>query len=422
MRVTIERSRVFGTLEAPPSKSMAHRLLICAGLAEGRSVIDRVDPSQDVLATARALEALGARVRLEEGRAVVDGCGGRLTAPDGPVDCGESGSTLRFFIPLLAGCGRPVRLLGHGRLMQRPQDVYARLFERQGLPFSQTQQELTLCGPLRPGEYRVEGGVSSQFISGLLLALPLLDGDSVLQVTPPFESQSYVALTLRAMADFGVLVRREGNIFFIPGNQRYRPRNGAVEGDASQAAFPAVLGAVKGGITVTGLREDSCQGDRVIFDILRRCGAGMTAVPGGWRFEKQPLRAVDIDLADCPDLGPILMVLGLFCEGETVIRNAGRLRVKESDRIAAMQQEVEKLGGRIEAEGGTVRVRGASLHGAPDLAGHNDHRVVMALTVAALAADVPVCIQEAEAVRKSWPDFFARMQQLGAEVKTDGTT
>ena len=422
MRVTIERSRVFGTLEAPPSKSMAHRLLICAGLAEGRSVIDRVDPSQDVLATARALEALGARVRLEEGRAVVDGCGGRLTAPDGPVDCGESGSTLRFFIPLLAGCGRPVRLLGPGRLMQRPQDVYARLFERQGLPFSQTQQELTLCGPLRPGEYRVEGGVSSQFISGLLLALPLLDGDSVLQVTPPFESQSYVALTLRAMADFGVLVRREGNIFFIPGNQRYRPRNGAVEGDASQAAFPAVLGAVKGGITVTGLREDSCQGDRVIFDILRRCGAGMTAVPGGWRFEKQPLRAVDIDLADCPDLGPILMVLGLFCEGETVIRNAGRLRVKESDRIAAMQQEVEKLGGRIEAEGGTVRVRGASLHGAPDLAGHNDHRVVMALTVAALAADVPVCIQEAEAVRKSWPDFFARMQQLGAEVKTDGTT
>lgn len=422
MRVTIERSRVFGTLEAPPSKSMAHRLLICAGLAEGRSVIDRVDPSQDVLATARALEALGARVRLEEGRAVVDGCGGRLTAPDGPVDCGESGSTLRFFIPLLAGCGRPVRLLGHGRLMQRPQDVYARLFERQGLPFSQTQQELTLCGPLRPGEYRVEGGVSSQFISGLLLALPLLDGDSVLQVTPPFESQSYVALTLRAMADFGVLVRREGNIFFIPGNQRCRPRDGAVEGDASQAAFPAVLGAVKGGITVTGLREDSCQGDRVIFDILRRCGAGMTAVPGGWRFEKQPLRAVDIDLADCPDLGPILMVLGLFCEGETVIRNAGRLRVKESDRIAAMQQEVEKLGGRIEAEGGTVRVRGASLHGAPDLAGHNDHRVVMALTVAALAADVPVCIQEAEAVRKSWPDFFAWMQQLGAEVKTDGTT
>ena len=147
MRVTIERSRVFGTLEAPPSKSMAHRLLICAGLAEGRSVIDRVDPSQDVLATARALEALGARVRLEEGRAVVDGCGGRLTAPDGPVDCGESGSTLRFFIPLLASCGRPVRLLGHGCLMQRPQDVYARLFERQGLPFSQTQQELTLCGP-----------------------------------------------------------------------------------------------------------------------------------------------------------------------------------------------------------------------------------------------------------------------------------
>ena len=180
-----------------------------------------------------------------------------------------------------------------------------------------------------------------------------------------------------------------------------------------------MLGAVKGGVTVTGLREDSCQGDRVIFDILRRCGAGMTAVPGGWRFEKQPLRAVDIDLADCPDLGPILMVLGLFCEGETVIRNAGRLRVKESDRIAAMQQEVEKLGGRIEAEGGTVRVRGASLHGAPDLAGHNDHRVVMALSVAALGAGYTARISGAQAVAKSWPGFFAVLQQLGAGIEVE---
>ena len=419
MRAVIEPGRIGGTLEAPPSKSMAHRLLICAGLAGGESVIDRVDPSQDVRATARALEALGARVRLENGRARVTGCGGALRLPGGPVDCGESGSTLRFLIPLFAGCGGPVRLLGHGRLMQRPQDVYARLFAQQGLPFAQDGDGLCLCGPLRPGEYRVEGGVSSQFISGLLLALPLLSGDSVLRVTSPFESQSYVVLTLAAMEDFGVRVRREQNDFFIPGNQRYLPRDCTVEGDASQAAFFAVLGAVRGGVTVTGLRPDSRQGDRVIFSILRRCGADMTPVPGGWRFEKSALHAVDIDLADCPDLGPILMVLGLFCEGETVIRNAGRLRVKESDRIAAMQREVEKLGGRIEAEGGTVRVRGAALHGAQNLAAHNDHRVVMALAAAALAADVPVCIDGAQAVQKSWPDFFERARELGAEVKTD---
>ena len=422
MKAIIQPGTVSGVLTAPPSKSMAHRLLICAGLAEGESVIDRVDPSQDVQATARALRALGARVELENGRARVTGCGGQLALPQAPVDCGESGSTLRFFIPLFAGCGGPVRLLGHGRLMQRPQDVYARLFAAQNLPFDQSGDGLTLCGPLQPGEYQVDGSVSSQFISGLLLALPLLEGDSVLHVAPPFESQSYVALTLGAMADFGVHIRREGNTFFIPGNQRYTARSAAVEGDASQAAFPAVLGAVRGGVTVTGLREDSCQGDRVIFDILRRCGAAMTAVPGGWRFEKSDLHAVDIDLADCPDLGPILMVLGLFCHGETVIRNAGRLRVKESDRIAAMQQEVEKLGGCIRAEGGTVRVCGAQLHGAQDLAGHNDHRVVMALTVAALAAGVPATIEGAKAVNKSWPDFFARMKELGAEVKTDEGT
>ena len=201
---------------------MAHRLLICAGLAEDRSVIDRVDRPRTYWPRPVRWRHWA---RGSAGRG--PGCGGRLRrppdSPDGPVDCGESGSTLRFFIPLLAGCGRPVRLLGHGRLMQRPQDVYARLFERQGLPFSQTQQELTLCGPLRPGSTGWRGGVSSQFISGLLLALPLLDGDSVLQVTPPFESQSYVALTLRAMADFGVSVRREVKHLFHSGNQRYRP-------------------------------------------------------------------------------------------------------------------------------------------------------------------------------------------------------
>ncbi|WP_367925645.1 3-phosphoshikimate 1-carboxyvinyltransferase [uncultured Ruthenibacterium sp.] len=422
MKAYIEPGRVFGVVTAPPSKSMAHRLLLCAGLAKGQSVIDRVQPSQDILATARALEALGARVDVENGRARVTGCGGHLAVPKGPVDCGESGSTLRFFIPLLAGCGGPVRLLGHGRLMQRPQDVYARLFAQRGLPFSQSGDGLTLCGPLPPGEYRVEGGVSSQFISGLLLALPLLCADSVLHVVPPFESQSYVGLTMAAMADFGVQVRREQNDFFIPGNQHYISRDAAVEGDASQAAFLAVLGSVQGGITVTGLRQDSCQGDRVIFDILRRCGAAMTPVAGGWRFEKSDLHAVDIDLADCPDLGPILMVLGLFCQGETVIRNAGRLRVKESDRIAAMQQEVKKLGGRIEADGDTVRVYPAALHDAANLVGHNDHRVVMALTVAALAARVRAVIDGAQAVQKSWPEVFTQMKQWGAQVKTDERT
>ena len=206
----------------------------------------------------------------------------------------------------------------------------------------------------------------------------------------------------------------------VPGGQAYRPRDMAIEGDWSQAAFPAALGVLAGDVTVTGLEPGTLQGDAVILDILRRCGGRAEAVPGGVRFQKSALHGTKIDLADCPDLGPILMALGLLCEGETVITNAGRLRLKESDRIAAMEQELRKLGGRIESDGGTVTVRRSALHApAGPLWGHNDHRVVMSLTVLAAAAGLPVQIDGAEAVAKSWPGFFAAVRQLGVEVQTD---
>src|SRR5699024_4089527 len=200
----------------------------------------------------------------------------------------------------------------------------------------------------------------------------------------------------------------------------YRPRDLTIEGDWSQAAFPAVLGALAGDVTVAGLEPDTLQGDAVILDILRRCGGRIEPAPGGFRFFKSRLQGARIDLADCPDLGPVLMALGLLCEGETVIVNAGRLRLKESDRIAAMEQELRKLGGWIASDGGTVTVRRSALHPPTGpLWGHNDHRVVMSLTVLAAAAGLPVEIGGAEAVAKSWPGFFAAMRQLGVEVETD---
>ena len=425
MLVTITRSpsKISGTITAPPSKSMAHRAVLCAALAEGRSHITNLEFSKDISATLGAAAQLCARVRTGADDAVVEGLG-HFVPLAAPVDCCESGSTLRFLIPIASLTGQAVSFTGRGRLMERPQSVYDALYREQGLRFEQSASGLTVEGALTPGEYRLAGNVSSQFISGLLFALPLLSGNSTLHLIPPVESRSYIEMTRAAQAAFGVTSHwLDDTTLCIPGGQQYHPRDYIVEGDYSQAAFLAVLGAVKGGITLTGLAAETLQGDAAILDILRRCGAKFTRTEAGLVFEQAPLHGVDIDLADCPDLGPVLMVLGLLCEGTTVIRNAERLRIKESDRIAAMEAELRACGGVLSSEGGTITVQGCKpqLH-APEapLSGHNDHRVVMSLTVLALAADIPLAINEAEAVQKSWPHFFDALKPLGVEVHYAG--
>ena len=421
MDVVVKRARaVAGRIAAPPSKSMAHRAVLCAALAKGTSHLHHLAFSKDISATLGAAGRLCARVTTGENDAVVEGLGRSLPV-DAPVDCCESGSTLRFLIPLASLTGQEVTFTGRGRLMERPQSVYKTLYQQQGLRFEQGADRLTVEGALTPGEYELAGNVSSQFISGLLFALPLLDGDSTLHLIPPVESRSYIDMTRAVQAAFGVTSRwLDGNTLALPGRQHYRPCDYDVEGDYSQAAFPAVLGAVCGGVTVTGLRPDTLQGDAVILDILRRCGAQFTRDGDTVTFAKAPLHGVDIDLADCPDLGPVLMVLGLLCEGTTVIRNAERLRLKESDRIAAMEAELRACGGVLESEGGTITVHGCAEHlHAPEgiLHGHNDHRVVMSLAVLSAAAGLPLTVDDAEAIQKSWPNFFAAIRPLGVEVE-----
>ena len=424
MLVTISPpARIGGTVSAPPSKSMAHRAVLCSALAKGTSHIENLEFSKDISATLAAAGQLCARVESGPADVLVEGLG-HFRPVFGPVDCCESGSTLRFLIPLASLTGQSITFMGRGRLMERPQSVYETLYREQNLHFEQANGQLTVAGSLRSGEYTLAGNVSSQFISGLLFALPLLAGDSTLHLIPPVESRSYIEMTRAAQAAFGVTSHwLDDTTLCIPGGQQYHPRDYIVEGDYSQAAFLAVLGAVKGGITLTGLAAETLQGDAAILDILRRCGAKFTRTEAGLVFEQAPLHGVDIDLADCPDLGPVLMVLGLLCEGTTVIRNAERLRIKESDRIAAMEAELQACGGVLSSEGGTITVQGCKprLH-APEapLSGHNDHRVVMSLTVLALAADIPLAINEAEAVQKSWPHFFDALKPLGVEVHYAG--
>ena len=424
MLVTISPpARIGGTVSAPPSKSMAHRAVLCSALAKGTSHIENLEFSKDISATLAAAGQLCARVESGPADALVEGLG-HFRPVFGPVDCCESGSTLRFLIPLASLTGQSITFVGRGRLMERPQSVYETLYREQNLHFEQANGQLTVAGSLRSGEYTLAGNVSSQFISGLLFALPLLAGDSTLHLIPPVESRSYIEMTRAAQAAFGVTSHwLDDTTLCIPGGQQYHPRDYIVEGDYSQAAFLAVLGAVKGGITLTGLAAGTLQGDAAILDILRRSGAKFTRTEAGLVFEQAPLHGVDIDLADCPDLGPVLMVLGLLCEGTTVIRNAERLRIKESDRIAAMEAELRACGGVLSSEGGTITVQGCKprLH-APEapLSGHNDHRVVMSLTVLALAAGIPLAINEAEAVQKSWPHFFDALKPLGVEVHYAG--
>ncbi len=419
MRAVLHPSALSGRVQAPPSKSVAHRALLCAALAAGESALSGILPSEDMAATLRGLEALGASVRMEGTVAHITGCGGRVRPAAGPLDCGESGSTLRFLLPLFALADHPARLTGRGRLPHRPLDPYAAIFHAQGLAFAQDDTGVSFQGPLRPGLFELPGDVSSQFLSGLLFVLPLLRGDSEIRIRPPFESRSYVELTLDVLAAFGVQATFADDLTLrVPGNQNYRPHPAyQVEGDASQAAFFMLAGAVLGGVSVEGLRPASKQGDRVMADILTRCGVATARIAGVYMPLKSRLQATEIDLADCPDLGPVLMALGCFCQGETVIRNAGRLRLKESDRIAAMEQELGKLGGRIHSEGDTVFIQGGPLQAGPALCAHGDHRIAMALAIACLLAGLETAIEGAEAVNKSYPGFWQDVQGLGGRVE-----
>lgn len=413
MLARIQPSRLQGSVTVPPSKSMAHRALLCAGLAAGTTQIQGILPSQDMEATCRALTALGASIVRQGSLARVQGVAGRPKAPQGPVDCGESGSTLRFLIPAFALASAPARLTGRGRLPQRPLGPYGAIFHGQGLPFAQDETGVSFQGPLAPGDYGLPGDVSSQFISGLLFALPLLPGDSHIRIQPPFESRGYVNMTLQVMDAFGVQAAfLDGLTLHVPGNQRFTAPAAPflVEGDDSQAAFFLTLDAILGDVSVAGLSLRSIQGDRVMGEILARCGH----VPGQL---PRPLAPFVADLGDCPDLGPILMTLGLFCQGESRLLNAGRLRLKESDRGTAMAQELSKLGGQASLAGDEIRIRQSRLRPGPALSSHGDHRIAMALAVAALGARIPADIQGAEAVEKSYPDFWKDLAAIGARVE-----
>ncbi len=394
MRVNIIPSVARGSLTAPPSKSAAHRALIAGALSPG-CVIDGVGDSKDMDATIGCLQAMGARVERKGQQVRIGGLDPRKI-PSCTVDCGESGSTLRFLIPLCLMSGNPVTLVGHGRLMERPLTEYEQLCREHGFLFEKKVDRLTVCGRLTAGEFSLSGERSSQFITGMLYVLPLLQGNSTLTIMGNAQSLSYVQLTRQVMEDFGIAVVQQGLCYRICGGQTYQRKEFTVEGDWSNAAFPDALNLLGGEVTVTGLRPDSTQGDKIYREYFQKLG-------------QQPL-----DLSDCPDLAPILFAMAA-CKGGTFV-GCKRLRLKESDRIAAMEAELKKCGIGLVATEDSVTITSDGLHPPREsICGHNDHRIVMAMAI--LLTHLGGSIEGAEAVGKSWPGFFEEIKALGIEVE-----
>lgn len=423
-KVKIQPGRLAGTVNVPSSKSMGHREIICAALAQGISVIDNISMSDDIAATLRCLNALGVKSELTaskfKGRSAVKiyGTGG-VKATGAICDCGESGSTLRFLLPLGALCGAPVTFSGAGRLGERPLKPYYDIFDLQGIKYRPAQGlPVTVEGRLRSGEFKLPGNVSSQFVSGLLVALPLLEGNSEIIITTPLESQSYIDLTLSALAKYGIKVSNNNyQRFIVPGGQKYQSGNADVEGDWSQAAFWLVAGCLNGDIICGGAEAASLQGDRVVKDILTAMGGNITMTDGGLQAVTSTLHGTIIDAADCPDIIPVLTVAAAVAEGTTNIINAGRLRIKECDRLHAIAAELNKLGADVTEQAESLIVKGKpqGLLGG-SVSAWNDHRIAMSMAVASLVCRGPVIIGGSESVKKSYPTFWQDFRMLGGRI------
>ena len=409
-----------GTVRIPPSKSAAHRAMLCAALAEGRSVLSPIELSDDMRATLNVMTALGAKSSLQGDTLVIHGMGGRTGNGDSELTefhCIESGSTLRFIIPVACAAGVNGRFTGSGSLLTRPIGLYRELLPQAGVSCETDGRLPCVCrGRLRAGAYRMPGDVSSQFITGMLLALPLCEGDSDITLTTPLQSAGYVELTLQCMADFGVTVERTPDGWHIPGGQRYRARRYDVEGDWSHAGFFLAAGALGGDLRLRGLRTDSTQGDRAAAELFRRFGAQVTEEDGGLRVRPGSLRGQHIDASQIPDLVPCLAVCAALCKGTTVIDHAERLRIKESDRLVSTAAMLLALGGRVEMLPDGLRIEGVERFTGGTVDGYRDHRIIMAAAVAALRAAGGVDITTPGSVRKSFPSFFDVYNSLGGNA------
>jgi len=410
-----------GSVPAPPSKSCTHRAIIIAALSKGCSSITSALLSADTKASIAACKAFGAKIELKRNKIIVEGVAGKPQKPDKQIDVANSGTTLRIMTAVASLCSGWVTLSGDASIRKRPmQPLLAALGELGALTSSSGGlPPVKVSGPIRGGVCRIRGDVSSQFISALLIAAPLARGDTRIEVVGSTFSKPYIGLTLQAMAEAGVSVEQKDFGFQIAGGQTYSAKDYVVEGDYSSAAFILAAAAItKSEAAATNLRSDSLQGDRKIIEILEKMGCRLAVGEDRVRMlAGSALKGVELDMSETPDLVPITAVLGCFAAGETLIRNVAHLRFKESDRLRAMATELAKMGAAIEEGSDFLRIKGGAPLQGGRLCGWNDHRIVMALSVAAVGAEGRTTIDSAESIDVSYPGYVAAMNELGADMR-----
>lgn len=402
MDIKITPDRLSGKVTVPPSKSVAHRLIICAAFADGRSVIENIAPSKDIIATASAMKAFGADITLKDEKAYVDGIG--EIPKKAVVDCCESGSTLRFLIPVSSALGIETEFHGEGKLPERPITPYLEALPCHNVTFDYNNtMPFTVSGKMTAGLYKIGGDISSQFITGLLFGLSLLDEDSEIVLTSHLESKPYVDITINAMKKFGVTVLETKNGYYIKGGQKYKPCSMVCEGDYSQSAFFYVANSLGGNVDISGLCEESAQGDKKIVEICEKIVYN----------KNNGLKPFRLDCSDIPDLVPVLTVLGCFCEGTSEICNVKRLRIKECDRLEAISDCLKRLGGKVEAFADRLVITGVKELSGGEVSSYNDHRIAMAMAIASQKCTGELVIKDAQCVNKSYPDFWQVFKKLG---------
>lgn len=413
-KVVFKKAVTGGEITLPPSKSVAHRAMICAALANGNSVIENIDNSKDMIATMNFLKAIGKKICYENKCLKISG---EINIDETEIDCIESGSTLRFVIPVMAALGVKTKFTGSGRLPQRPIGVYTEILKGletrgEGLPFF-------IDGKLKSGEFSIRGDISSQFISGLLFALPLLEGDSKIILTTKLESESYVNITIDVMAQFGVFVERTDYGYSVKGSQEYKAQNYTVEGDWSQAAFFMSMAAFcENEITLNGLRWKSQQGDKECFEVFRHMFVELNYRNKNFVAKKPSLnlQPIEIDVSNIPDMVPALACTLALANGTSKITGARRLRLKESDRLMAISKAINALGGKVsELEDGLI-IEGVKTLKGGTVNAYNDHRILMAVSALRAVCTGDIEISDPHCVEKSYPDFYKDYEKLGGIV------
>ena len=413
---TFNGGKLCGTVEAPVSKSDLHRLIICSALAFGqKTVIKSYTMSEDILSTITISRALGANIIVNSNNIIV--CG--ITKPNNNItaDCNESGSTLRFLLPVISALGVECQFSGKGRLPERPIKILLDEMTKNGAIFSAEQLPFTIKGQLKEGQFFIPGNISSQYISGLLMALPLLKNDSKIVLTSPLESRGYVEMTLRVLDKFGIRIwKPNSNEFHISGGQKYiSPKNLSAEGDWSSAAFWLVGGALNGDLTVKNIQQSSLQGDKAICELLKKMGAEISIFDDYVHISTSKLSKIDVNGSQIPDIIPILSIALANANGTSKITNIGRLRIKESDRLSAIANILSTLNIQCDEGKDSLTVFGGSIKGR-FLDSYNDHRIAMTIAVASLISEQPIQLTNPDCIKKSYPNFYQEFVRLGGKI------